>query len=313
MIAPASRRRRTASASRTAGLPPPHPNGVVWPARSTSSLIATGTPSRGAPSPAARRRSASSAAASASSAQRTRKAFSVGCALSARSSAALDELARGRVPVRSCRTCSRRPRNSPSSSRSRSYPATSLVLVAIASPFARRCSFERTISEAGRLALLDHRCAPRDPRANPSRHGRADRSRGRLRRDQPPRRRPRPASRSARSPTTSPSQVELLRESLLLFVGEEVARLEGDRRRPAPPPVQSSSGRRPKSSRSSRSPATGSSSSPSSSSTCSAARDPDLQEASRALLRGVRGGRGGRAGDARGAASQTATPARSSR
>ena len=37
----------------------------AWPARSTSSLIATGTPSSGARSPAARRRSASSASASA--------------------------------------------------------------------------------------------------------------------------------------------------------------------------------------------------------------------------------------------------------
>ncbi len=43
-IAPASRRRRTASASRAAGRPPPQPNGVVWPVRSTSSLIATGHP-----------------------------------------------------------------------------------------------------------------------------------------------------------------------------------------------------------------------------------------------------------------------------
>ena len=47
-IAPASRRRRTVSASRTAGWPPPQPKGLVWPARWTSSLIATGTPSSGA-------------------------------------------------------------------------------------------------------------------------------------------------------------------------------------------------------------------------------------------------------------------------
>jgi hypothetical protein len=89
MIAPARFSRRTSSASaRHVASSPPQPKGVVWPARSTSSLIATGTPSSGAsapPSPARRRASARSAAASAASAQITRKAFSVGWLASIRS------------------------------------------------------------------------------------------------------------------------------------------------------------------------------------------------------------------------------------
>ena len=86
-IAPAARRRRTASASRSAErCSPAQPKGVAWPARSTSSLIATGTPSSGARSPAARRRSASSASARACSAQTTRKALRVGWVASIRPS-----------------------------------------------------------------------------------------------------------------------------------------------------------------------------------------------------------------------------------
>ena len=90
MIAPARLRRRTSSASvRHSATSPPQPNGVEWPARSTSSLIAIGTPRSGAfspPSPPRRRASARSASSGALSAQTTRKAFRRGWDSSIRAS-----------------------------------------------------------------------------------------------------------------------------------------------------------------------------------------------------------------------------------
>ena len=69
ITAPAARSRRTTSASAPARSPiAPVPRLVTSPARSISSLTATGTPSSGASSPARRRRSAASASASARSA-----------------------------------------------------------------------------------------------------------------------------------------------------------------------------------------------------------------------------------------------------
>ena len=70
MIAPASRRRLTTSASRTFSGPYAEvPHAVTSPATSTSSLMAMGTPRSGSRSPASRRRWASAASVRAPSAQ----------------------------------------------------------------------------------------------------------------------------------------------------------------------------------------------------------------------------------------------------
>ena len=73
ITAPAARSRLTTSASRAAGVDTALlPHGVSSPPTSTSSLIATGTPSSGSRSPASRRRCAARASWRAVSARTTR-------------------------------------------------------------------------------------------------------------------------------------------------------------------------------------------------------------------------------------------------
>ena len=79
MIAPASRSRRTTSASALAGTSKASvPCRLTSPTTSISSLIAIGTPSSGRSSPALRRASACSASSIALAGKTLRKAFSSG-------------------------------------------------------------------------------------------------------------------------------------------------------------------------------------------------------------------------------------------
>lgn len=110
ITAPACLSRATAGASAMAtGKSPGQPNAVGWPARSTSSLIATGTPSSGARSPFARRRSASAASASASSSRIRRNALSTGWLAFAWSSAVAVSWADVTEPAASAVDCAARP------------------------------------------------------------------------------------------------------------------------------------------------------------------------------------------------------------
>ena len=110
ITAPAAFSRRATSPSvRFGGNSPSQPNFVLSPARSESSLIATGTPSSAPSAPAAIRSSALAASARARPSRTTRKAFRVGCAAAIRSSARSTSSAELTPPSRSSWACSVSP------------------------------------------------------------------------------------------------------------------------------------------------------------------------------------------------------------
>lgn len=110
ITAPAARSRRTASLSAAlGGNAPGQPKAVGSPATSMSSFTASGTPSSGSRSPAARCRSRSAASASAASRRTIRNAFSTGCAASIRASACRVSSVADTSPRSSARTVSSRP------------------------------------------------------------------------------------------------------------------------------------------------------------------------------------------------------------